>query len=322
MRQSPAFRNAARALLGWAALFASPLYPSDGDEVAAVSSRVSSDYSRPRLADGSFAPEAYVFAQGGAWKGARQDPTIDKLGFLDVAHMIAVPLAEQNYVPARDPRTTRLLIMVYWGTTRGPENSNVSAEFANLEAAEAGLSAKQMDAGPPPTRRGAGSIRPHKPAEEEASSNAQAAVEAEDRMREQDDFINVKMLGYDSWWEASAGDRRGTALERDRQDLLSEIEQDRYFVVLMAYDFQLLYNERKHKLLWETRFSMRQQNHEFDKDLAAMARYASQYFGQDSHGLVHKEIPLGRVDIGDVKSLGEVPGKPGSGAEPVPAKPQ
>jgi hypothetical protein len=87
---------------------------------------------------------------------------------------------------------------------------------------------------------------------------------------------------------------------------LDEIEQNRYFVVLMAYDFQLLYKEKKHKLLWETRFSIRQRNHEFDKDLPSMAQYASQYFGQDSNGLIHKEIPLGRVDIGQVKSLGDV----------------
>ena len=40
-----------------------------------------------------------------------------------------------------------------------------------------------------------------------------------------------------------------------------------------------------------------------------MAQFASRYFGQDSHGLIHEAIPLGRVDVGDVKSLGEVPGK-------------
>jgi hypothetical protein len=77
----------------------------------------------------------------------------------------------------------------------------------------------------------------------------------------------------------------------------------------MAYDFQLLWKAKKHKLLWETRFSIRQRHHDFDKDLPTMAQYASQYFGQDSGGLVHKEIPLGHVDIGDVKSLGEVPSK-------------
>jgi len=38
-----------------------------------------------------------------------------------------------------------------------------------------------------------------------------------------------------------------------------------------------------------------------------MAQYASQYFGHDSEGLVRKAIPLGHVDIGDVKTLGAVP---------------
>jgi len=38
-------------------------------------------------------------------------------------------------------------------------------------------------------------------------------------------------------------------------------------VVLMAYDFQLLWKEKKHKLLWETRFSIRQRHNDFDRQL-------------------------------------------------------
>jgi hypothetical protein len=117
------------------------------------------------------------------------------------------------------------------------------------------------------------------------------------------------MLGYDSWLEKTQGDHRGTAMEQNRQDLFDEIEESRYFVVLMAYDFHLLWKEKKHRLLWETRFSIRQNHHEFDKELPSIAQFASKYFGQDSHGLLHEAVPLGRVDIGDVKSLGEVPPK-------------
>jgi hypothetical protein len=74
----------------------------------------------------------------------------------------------------------------------------------------------------------------------------------------------------------------------------------------MAYDFQSMWKQKKHTLLWETRFSVQQRGVEFDKQLAAMAKNASQYFGQDTRGLVHKELPVGRVDIGDVKTLGTV----------------
>jgi hypothetical protein len=77
----------------------------------------------------------------------------------------------------------------------------------------------------------------------------------------------------------------------------------------MAYDFQLLWKEKKHRLLWETRFSLRQHFHEFDKELPSMALYASRYFGEDTGGLIHEPVPKGNVEIGSVKSLGEVPQK-------------
>jgi len=142
---------------------------------------------------------------------------------------------------------------------------------------------------------------------EDGLTTAIAAVAAENRLREQQDYLNVKMLGYDSWWDSTDGDKRGTAFEYDRKDLLDEIEDHRYFVVLMAYDFQLLWKEKKHKLLWETRFSISERNNQFDKALPLMAAYASQYFGRASDGLLRTRVPAGRVDIGEVKSLGEVP---------------
>jgi hypothetical protein len=65
------------------------------NDITAVSGRTSKDYVRARLADGSFAPESDAFAQGGAWKGAMKDVSIDKMTFLDVAHLIAYPLASR-----------------------------------------------------------------------------------------------------------------------------------------------------------------------------------------------------------------------------------
>jgi hypothetical protein len=62
-------------------------------------------------------------------------------------------------------------------------------------------------------------------------------------------------------------------------------------------------NQEKTTLLWETRFSIREQGNEFDKQLPAMVANAAQYFGQDSHGLTHKPVPEGHVVIGEIKSL-------------------
>jgi len=74
----------------------------------------------------------------------------------------------------------------------------------------------------------------------------------------------------------------------------------------MAYDFPLLVKEKKHKLLWETRFSMRAHRHEFDRELAAMTKGASRFFGRDTHGLVRDSLTDGTVECGEPKTRGVV----------------
>jgi hypothetical protein len=50
-----------------------------------------------------------------------RDPTLDGLSFPAIARLLAGPLASQNYVPANDPKSTKLLLMVYWGMTFGAD---------------------------------------------------------------------------------------------------------------------------------------------------------------------------------------------------------
>src|ERR1700679_1596502 len=102
----PRFRLAlfaATAFAAWTAIQA--------EEIEAVSGRVSPDYIRAKLPDGSFRPETYAFGKGGFWSGPMVDLTIDKMEFTEVAGTIAPPLANQNYFASKDPATTKLLIM-------------------------------------------------------------------------------------------------------------------------------------------------------------------------------------------------------------------
>ncbi len=133
-----------------------------------------------------------------------------------------------------------------------------------------------------------------------------AAVSAENQRREDIDRRTAALLGYDSWWVATIQDSGGTGLGYRKQDMLNELEEDRYFIVLTAIDYQMLVKERKSKMLWETRFSIRERANQFDKRLAGMAGEASGYFGRDSGGLHHVDLPEGKVEIGPVKSLGVV----------------
>ena len=200
--------------------------------------------------------------------------------------------------------------MVYWGTTAVPGPSSDSVAMQRFQVAQDNLNKYLVPSSMDPRTKVPGSGPPGVvEAALDQLSAATVMLNMENRQNDRTDFLNAQMLGYDSpglIGTEKGNYVRGTAFSTDRDDLYAEIEENRYFVVLMAYDFQLLWKEKKHKLLWETRFSISERRNAFDKALPVMAQYASQYFGQDSHGLLRARVPEGRVDIGETKSLGEV----------------
>jgi hypothetical protein len=319
----PRLKTKVCLLLGLAAISAAPpsACASSSDEMMAVSSRTSGDYLRGRLADGSFQPESYAFGEGGRWAAAESDATVDRLKFIDVARAIASPLEYQHYVPTNDPKTTKLLILVYWGRTGTPARSNDSLALQEVQdAAAVAADTKSANA---QAMRGAeiilhpggqmpcGRFDPDtnvlllgdQISADNAMASAMGVAAAATRSRDLANARDAAMLGYDLQW-GSTDALKGTPLEHRREDLRKELDEGRYFVVLMAYDFQLMWKQKKHKLLWETRVSIRQRKHGFETELLAMAQTASRYFGQDSHGLVRKDLPEGHVDIGEVKLVG------------------
>jgi hypothetical protein len=273
--------------------------------VTAVSSKVSKDYARKKLPDGSFEPEYYAFGEGGKWEGEFNDATMDKLHFIDVARVIAPALAGRKYLPARDPAKTGLLIMLYWGTTAVPEAASNSVAYEETRMAMKALGTPQADMSSKGYHSlGSGSSHNGNGVGNAALSDWSAAMtmlNMVNQQRTQTDYSNALMIGYDSPGLIGTdygNNIKGTALRTTRDDLFAEIEENRYFVVLMAYDFQLMWKKKEHKLLWETRFSVSERRNAFDKALPVMAQYASRFFGEPSNGLIRDRIPQGNVEVG------------------------
>ena len=279
---------AASLLLGCGVSFAIPPFTSDwtnSNTVTAVSSRAAEVYGRTKLPNGSYQPETYAFGNGGFYGAPSSDVTISNESFMDVARVIAGPLAGQNYVPTRDPSKANLLIMVYWGATSGtadPYSKNYV--FREYDSYQPTGTSSVVTFGTAPY---GGTL-----------ADAQNAV----------------ILGYDSAI-ADAQPHPGLIHQLKRDDLIDDISQSRYFVVLMAYDFQALWKEKKHKLLWESRFSIREQGNDFKSLLPAMAKYASQYFGQDTQGVIRRPLPEGKVEVGAPQYLGTEEDRNGSPSE-------
>ena len=95
----------------------------------------------------------------------------------------------------------------------------------------------------------------------------------------------------------------------DREKLLTaELNEERYFVVLMVYDYQAMKKEKRSKLLWTTRLSVRTAGNNFTEALPVLAQAGSHVFGKQVEGLVHAKANLreGRVTFGEMKILGVV----------------
>lgn len=136
-------------------------------------------------------------------------------------------------------------------------------------------------------------------------------------LRDELNFKNARLLGFDSEGSIqSMSDAstpffgrsfRSAMLNEVHSDVLSAIEVNRYYVILRAFDFQAAWKQRRMKMLWETRFSLSERMHDFERDLPAMAQNASLYFGRDSYGLVLKPIPEGRVEVGEARAVEDQP---------------
>ncbi len=307
-------------LIGTSLLISIPAkaHADEDGEIVAVYSSISPAYTRSRLPDGSVKTETYAFGEGGNLGGAQKDFTIDKLTFLDIARLIAPSLASQNYLPSNraEPRKTELMIMVYWGTTMGTDGTSSSSQY---QIAQSLIPPPRAPTPPPPNGLG-GTAMTSDPTNSGRASELQAAAavkaaadsaldqsisltEISNRQRDRQNAENATILGYLPELKRVTGYEM-TAFRHRRSDVVAEVEESRYYVVLLAYDFQLLLQKKQRKLLWETRFSIPQRHNDFSKQLSAMALSASRYFGQESSGLVRKPMPTGHVELGETKSLG------------------
>ena len=274
----------AAVLLAWAALAtpagAGPFSMISGSEqMVAVSSKVFNGYARARRPDGSFAPETFAFGNGGKVDANRYG--VDTVG-----------------VGARGGDSG--------GASRDDTLDVIT--FGDLSKTVAGSLAAQN----------------YLPTSDPEGTNLLIMVfwgktmgssyTQDGELKDMIDLRNAALLGFNSERVFSQGfgdhsNMMSNILRELHSGVMSAIEVNRYYVVLRAFDFRYAWKERKIRLLWETRYSLSERLHDFSKELPGMTQYASQYFGQDSQGLIRAPVPEGRVEIGDVKSLGPVPEK-------------
>jgi hypothetical protein len=287
--------------------------------VTAVFSGTYNGYKRSTASDGSPEREYYALANGNFMPGASADASIDKIKFPQVAGLTAQFLALRNYHLAPDGKQAQFLLIITWGKTLPFNDATYRANSANFynaanqaKTAAVNLKAAQEAAaqGGPSTRGADGAAGVEGIMNEVAQSELVAELFQmkmfEGSRRDANEF-NAKLLGYVE--EINRHDTpaqfagAGTALH----DLNSDLENERYFFVISAYDFPTAAKTGQRKLLWATRVSIQAQGNKFNEAAGLMLSKASKYFGQNSGRLVQEFEREGKVNLGELKFIGVVP---------------
>ena len=256
--------------------------------VAANASAIS-EYVRPVNEAGEPRPEGYVFAEGQFFEGSSVDRGIERTAFADLTRVLASSLAKQNYFPSPEVDSAQLIIMVHWGTTTVYEDPNEIETAANLHSAAAAYQEAYAANGGM--------------ADTSALNAALMNAEMDSQLRAGTEARNAALLGYRS---ALAKESRNIMMSSVEMGMRFELAEERYFVILMAYDNVARMKEHKSKLLWVTRLSIRSLGNDFTEALGKLANVGSQVFGKQVDDLL-RVTPgenIGSVTLGELKVLG------------------
>lgn len=297
------------AAVWWAAVpallvFVGSGQSADNSVTTVVYARVGKGYQRAQAKDGSFKPEFYALSNGGRLAGTTSDNTIDRVTYPEVAEIAAKLLAQQNYHYAQSKDQAKLLIVLNWGETLSFNGMNYNYAVQQLSRAaellakekmyakEAGGEGRDIAMGEPSTKV-------------DAMTEYLLMLRMENKVRDDINLPNAKILGYLDAINEADGIQRWAGGGDNYNDLLADIEESRYYIVVTAYDFPELLKSGTKRLLWQTRVSVRSPGNRFDQSVGAMLKSASHYFGRDSGKLVRADQDKAKVELGDLKFLGE-----------------
>lgn len=267
-------------------------------ERVAVHSDAREEYTARKFPKEGPQVETYVFAQGKHFGGEARDRAMQTTTFMDIAQVLAHDLANQQYLPAATQKTADLLIFVHWGTTL-PGTVDPFLEDQLAQMTNAYFEGQAAAEGLPDFGQ---------------LSEIETLSQAHQLSVEQAISESSKLLGYQNALEKEKRRTTVSGTTTTETTLRAELLEERYFIILMAWDNQAVLREEPPKLLWSTRFSMRAPGKNFTMALPALSRVASNYFGRKIDGIVRERTHLGRgsVEYGELEVIATEPPEPPS----------
>ena len=256
-----------------------------------VDSEASSIYSEHKESENGENYETYVFIKGNFYGGDVSDKSLSNVTFEELVGTIGDSMKHRNFYPSASADQGDLLVVVHYGLMSVPQ------DLGDLF---------QLDMDDPYGEQ---------PFDEDDEEGDEEQIVEEPFINDTyfNDLKRLSELSHNN--QAGMSNIKlgiGRALKRrnmttaEEFDLRAELEAERYFIILMAYDYKKLRSTKKQELLWTTRFSVPSLGTNFVDAYPALARAASSYYGSslDKYATTSTHFGTGNVDIRKLETVG------------------
>jgi hypothetical protein len=117
-----------------------------------------------------------------------------------------------------------------------------------------------------------------------------------------DDPSSKMMMNRPQMLGLVAGNTLGNiGLDFEREEIIQATDDDRYFVVLSAYDFKVYQKSHKKVLLWQAKMSIPSNHVTMDEVIPALIKAGGPMFGRETirpQQLILPLTPEGKVEVG------------------------
>lgn len=254
------------------------------DKLVVTRSVATKEYLQKRVVDGKRQRQTYVFMPGRYTAGNTFDNSLHKFSFMTLAERLALDLRQQDFYPAESLPKADLLLVVHWGVTAGRNRDSVSLSTSMDNLAGIAREAEE-------TQRELEEARARVDSNEVIRLEGLVAnLENETRSENRSLVRNQHPSGEDSAGilgltaELLKDDGSLFGSER-KQTLYAMTQEERYFVIVMAYDAPTLIKTKRLKRVWTMRASISSAGVNFPQAVDRMANIASRYFGTNQENV-------------------------------------
>lgn len=256
-----------------------------------VKAVASEDYVKGRALDEKKKLQTYQFIKGRYFSGLSKNPGMEDVSFNDIVQDLAVQLTRQGYYPNPIKGEGDLLIAVHYGVTDFEESYEDQWGITSLE--DLGYNDTVASAGGGGTALDPGQLD----AIYNLSFNLNS-TQAVAESNEQGSYFKARLIGMEEAFTNRVS-------PQDEYELKSLLQEERYFLILMAYDYTSV-KKGKPQLVWSTRYSIRAYGQNFEDAIKGMNVVAGDFFGKNLKGLTRKRVDdYSRVEMGDIEVITE-----------------